>query len=118
MSHAFDRRLRVADLLRQELAKLLQGHTHDPRFSFVSISSIELSKDYSYAKVFVTILDDAKLKEIMVALNNASGFFRHQLANNVNLRTTPRLHFSYDNTIKQGQRISQLLSKPKSSSQE
>lgn len=111
MPHPFDRRLRVADLLKQELAKLLQESSHDPRFSFVSVSAIEISKDYSCAKVYVTVLNDTKLHETIRALNKAAGYFRYQLAHRVNFRTTPKLRFHYDDTITRGQRISQLLRK-------
>lgn len=111
MPHSYDRKLRVADLLKQELANLLLTHSNDPRFTFVSITGIEISKDYSHAKVFVTILNENKTEEVINALNKAAGFFRHQLANNVNLRTTPKLHFHYDETVCKGQKISQLLAK-------
>jgi ribosome-binding factor A len=106
----FDRRLRIADLMKHELGKLLLSHSHDPRFTFVSITSIDISKDYSHAKVYVTILDEEKTEEIMAALNKAAGFFRHHLAQAVNLRSTPKLIFHFDETIRKGQRISQLLS--------
>lgn len=112
MPHGYDRRLRVADHLKNELANLLLGHSHDPRFKFVSITAIEIAKDYSQAKVFVSILNESKIEETLVALNKAAGFFRRELAQNVNLRSTPRLHFYYDDTILTGNRISELLSKP------
>jgi ribosome-binding factor A len=111
LPHGFDRKSRVADNLKYELAKCLLNNSYDPRFSFVSISSIEISKDYAHAKVYVTILDDAHIEEILAALNKASGFFRHELARTVNLRSTPRLSFVYDDTIVRGQKISELLSR-------
>lgn len=114
MPNTFDRRIRVADLLKQEIANLLLEHTRDPRFTFVSITSVEIAKDYSTAKVFVTVLDDSKIRETLAALNKAAGYFRYQLAQIVNLRTTPKLHFYYDETIASGQKIEQLLN-PKSS---
>jgi ribosome-binding factor A len=110
--HTYSRKLRVADLLKHQLAELLINTTHDPRFKFVSISAVEISRDYSYAKVFVTTLDDSKVDDILKALNKAAGFLRYQLAQTVNLRRTPKLHFFYDETIYQGQKISELLQKP------
>jgi ribosome-binding factor A len=113
VSHGFDRRVRVTDLIKHELAKLLLS-SQDPRFGFVSISQVEISKDYANAKVFVTILDDEKIGEIMAALKKAAGFFRHELAATVNMRTTPKLHFYYDDTLRRGQKIDELLKKVKS----
>lgn len=111
MPHGFERQSRVADHIKEELGKLLLSHSRDPRFSFVSISAIELAKDYSRAKVFVTVLDDKQVDEVIAALNKAAGFFRRELAHRVNLRTTPKLHFQYDASLQQGQKISELLAK-------
>lgn len=111
MVQIFDRRLRVADLIRHEIARLLLEQSRDPRFAFVSVVSVEISNDYSNAKVYVTLLNDADQKEVMKALKNASGFFRFQLAQNLNLRTTPKLYFHYDDTLRQGQKITELLNK-------
>lgn len=110
MPHAFDRKVRVGDLIKHELAKLLLA-SKDPRFTFASITSVEVSNDYANAKVFVSLLDENMVDEVMPALNKAAGFFRFQLAKQVNLRTTPRLHFHYDNTLAQGQKINDLLKK-------
>lgn len=118
MPHGFERKSRVADHLRQELGRLLLSHSRDPRFSFVSITTIDLAKDYSHAKVFVTVLDDDQINDTLVALNKAAGFFRRELAHRVNLRTTPKLHFFYDETLRRGDKISRLLSKPPSDSEE
>lgn len=117
-AHSYDRKLRVADLIKHELAKLILEHSRDPRFNFVSVTSVDISRDYSNAKVFVTILNDDQIKETLAALNKASGFFRHQLANAVNLRTTPKLHFHYDDTIRKGQKISELLKSTKDADKE
>ena len=111
MAHAYDRRLRVADLIKHELGRLLLSESRDPRFTFVSITSVDVARDYANAKVFVTLLDDSQVQETLEALNRAAGFFRYELANKVNLRTTPRLHFYYDESLRQGQRINDLLKK-------
>ncbi len=117
MAHGFERKSRVADHLKNELGRLLLSHSFDPRFKFVSVSAIELSKDYAHATVYVTILDDSQVKDILAALNKAAGFFRRELARRVNLRTTPQFHFQYDSSIRHGEKIAKLLS-PKPSEKE
>lgn len=112
MSHAYDRKRRVADLIKQEIAKLLIKEVRDPRFAFVTVTEVEVSKDYSHAKIFVTVLDEFKIEETIKALNKASGFFRYQLAHLVNMRTTPKLYFVYDESVARGQRVSKLLQEP------
>jgi ribosome-binding factor A len=112
VAHTFDRRIRVSDLIKHKLANLLLN-SKDPRFTFVTISGVEVAKDYSTAKVFVTILNDDQINEIMAALNKAAGFFRSELAHSLNMRSTPKLHFYFDDTLRQGQRIDELLKKKK-----
>lgn len=116
MPHSFDRTRRVADLIKHEIAKLLIRETRDPRFAFVTVTDVEVAKDYSTARIFVTVLDETKIDETISALNKASGFFRSQLAHVVNMRSTPRIIFLYDESVARGQRISDLLSNPTSSS--
>jgi ribosome-binding factor A len=115
--HGFDRRLRVADLMRHEIGKLLISQSHDPRFKFVSVSEIEISKDYANAKVYVTMLNDDQITETLAALNKAAGYFRRELAQAINLRSTPKLHFHYDDSIRRGRRIADLLSKTSNNSE-
>jgi ribosome-binding factor A len=81
----------------------------DPRFAFVTITEVELAKDYSIAKIFITLLNDSKKEETIRALNKASGFLRYHLAHNINMRTTPKLRFLYDESVERGRRISKLL---------
>lgn len=109
MPHSYDRKLRVADLLKREIGQLLLQHSQDPRFAFVSLTSVEISKDYAHAKIFVTLLNEKETASTVKALNNAASFFRRELARKVNLRTTPKLHFYYDETLHRGHRISELL---------
>lgn len=118
MAHGFERKSRVADHLKHELGRLLLSHSFDPRFKFVSITAIELSKDYAHATVYVTILNDSQVKDILIALNKAAGFFRRELAQRVNLRTTPQFHFQYDESIRRGEKITKLLSQKPSEEEE
>lgn len=105
----FRRLDRVADRIKRELAVLIQQKSEDPRFFKVTLIDIDLSPDLSYAKVFFTILGDVDKKALTDALNSASGFFRHLLAKRVNIRRVPQLHFVYDESIEQGQRLSALI---------
>jgi ribosome-binding factor A len=109
--NTFDRQIRIADQIKHEIGRLLLKESRDPRFSLVSVTAVEVSKDYSHAQVFVTLLNDQDKQVVIKALNKAAGFFRFQLAHSLNLRTTPRLHFHYDDTLRQGQKIIELLAK-------
>ena len=112
MPREFQRTDRVADAVQREVAKILQREMSDPRISMVTITSVEVSKDLSYAKIYVTVLGDSqKTTEAINALKGASGRIRSLLAKAIKLRIVPELRFIYDESIIQGQRLSQLINK-------
>jgi ribosome-binding factor A len=76
MAREFGRKERVADYLRQELARFIQNEVRDPRIGMVSVNEVEVSRDLAYAKVFVTFMDKDSAQDASEAqvLNKAAGF--------------------------------------------
>jgi len=109
----FSRQQRVADSLQREIAAIIQKEVQDPRLGLVSITAVKLARDYSRAKIFVSVLDDDKASAAVTALNHAAKFIRHELARRVNMRTTPSLEFVYDESIQRGQHLSDLIDQAK-----
>lgn len=109
MPRDYQRTDRIADLLARELATLIQREVSDPRVKFATISSVELSKDYSIAKVYVNVLDKTKIAEILAGLDSCKGFLRSLLAKRTELRGVPRLRFVHDESFERGYHIEQLL---------
>jgi len=102
---------RVADLIKRELAVMIQRKKDNPLFSGVTITYLRISPDLSQATVFFTVLDKEKVKETLEALNRAAGFFHRSLFKSVRLRRIPKLHFKYDESIASGQKLSALIDK-------
>lgn len=114
MAKEFSRTQRVADFLKRELATTLQQEFRDPRLGMVSITDVDVSRDLSYAKVYVTVLgkdSEEEAKESIAVLNNAAGFLRTQVARSNNARVTPKLRFYYDSSVVRGQYLSGLIDK-------
>jgi ribosome-binding factor A len=100
---------RLSDLLKEELSKILFQKMHDPRMSLCNITAIDLSNDYRHARVYVSVIGDAKQKEEAIkALNHAEGFFRHELGR-LNLKYVPSLTFYFDTGAQYSQHIEELL---------
>src|SRR5437879_4323988 len=99
---------RIGDLIQTALAEILQRTAEDMQFGIVTITSVSVSQDLSYAKVFVSMLDDENAKNILKTLNEKAKYLRYELAHAVKLRTTPELKFVYDDSIVRGNRISSL----------
>jgi ribosome-binding factor A len=108
---------RVSQLLGQQLGLMIsQGEIKDPRVgSLVSVSRVEVSKDFSFAKVYVSSFESReKLDGAVAGLNHAAGFIQANIAKRVRLRMTPRLSFLADHGIEDGflinKKIKEVLS--------
>ena len=109
-----DRTRRVGELLQRELALLINSELSDPRIGLVTLTGVELTRDLKQAKVFVTELTSnsettSGHKELITALNCASGYLKRLLSQKLDLRTTPKLHFIYDKSIEHGLKLSLLI---------
>ena len=111
MPRDFKRSERVAGQLRRDLAKLIQQEIKDPEVGFVSLSDVEVTRDLSHAKVFITVFEPEKAKESLKALRRASTFLRLRLAKELRLRHVPELHFVHDDSVEKGSHIDELISK-------
>lgn len=112
MSKDYSRTLRVADQIQRELADMLKTEVKDPRVGIITITGVEVTRDYAYAKIFYTALNDKEENAAIEAgLKHASGFLRSQLSNRMRLRVIPQLHFIYDESVERGVYLSRLIDK-------
>jgi len=112
MAREYDRTDRVADFLREEVARLVQFEMGDPRVGMVSITDVEVSRDLAHAKVFYTVVgrDDAETAaEVTETLNGASGFMRARLSKDSSMRMVPQLRFQFDTSVGRGRRMEELI---------
>lgn len=101
---------RVGEEIRQELSQALAREVHDPGIGFVTITRVKVSPDLQVARVYYTIIGDEKAKkETRRALERATPFLRRRIAATVRLRRVPELHFQFDESIEQQDRIEKIL---------
>lgn len=101
---------RVAEQMQRELAELIQLEVKDPRVGMVTLTDVEVTPDYSHAKIFFTLLSQGHpLDETLEGLNRAAGYLRSQLAHRMRLRIMPQLHFFFDSSVERGVQLSQLI---------
>lgn len=104
------RNVRLEDLLRGELARILQREIKDPRLGLATVSYMKVSADLAHAEVGVSVLGtDAERAASVQTLERARGFIRTRLAQNVRLRRVPALVFKLDRGPEHSQRISDIL---------
>lgn len=102
---------RINNLIRLNLSEFLQRHIKDPRLSqMVAITEVVTTSDLRHAKVFVSCFcNDKEKEEILRALASASGFLRTELCKRLDLRRVPDLTFQWDESIKRGAHILELI---------
>jgi ribosome-binding factor A len=110
MARDFSRATRIADQVQRDLSELIRVEVKDPRVSLVTVSAVEVSRDLSHAKVYVTSMaPEHSPEQTTAALQHAAGFLRSQLGRSLKLRTVPQLQFVYDASIERGIRLTQLI---------
>ena len=110
---------RIAELLQRELAILMRNEMNDPRIAQVTLTSVDVARDLSHAKVYVTQLSGvAQAPATLKVLNGAAGFLRHALSGRVEMRVIPQLRFVYDESVEKGAAISSLIDRARATDRE
>ena len=103
------RLLKVNEALREVLSQEIAA-LKDPRIGFVTVTGVEVSAYLRHAKVFVSVLGNAKARERTLAgLRAAHGHLQQRIGADVRTKRTPQLLFLYDESVDRGQRIETLL---------
>jgi len=101
---------RLAEVVKQEVSKIILYELKDPRISFVTVTRAEIAPDLKRATVFVSILgDEAAQRKTLQILEHARGFIQSSVGSRLQIRYTPILAFCMDESIKKSQHISKLI---------
>jgi len=102
---------RVADLLRQEVARILMERMRDPRLGFITVTGVDVATDLRNATVHVSLLgDDREFDANLALLNKAAPWIRRELRElHLDLRNLPELHFKADRSLARAARVQELL---------
>ncbi len=113
------RAVRVAELVRAEIAQLLAKGLKDPRVGFVSIMAVKMSPDLGYANVYVSVYGtDKEMRDSLVGLRNSAGWIRRELGRRLKLRLTPEVRFFEDKTLEEVFHIEEVLKDLKDSEEQ
>jgi len=112
MEQESSRTRRVGEQIQRELAQLIQFEVKDPRVQWVTISSVKVTRDFSHATVYFTVLGkdaDEVDASVEAGLFKAAGYLRKELGHRIKLRTIPQLHFKYDDSTERGNKLVHLI---------
>ncbi len=101
---------RINEEIQKELSSLLRK-VKDPRVqdTMISITRVETTPDLRYAKVYVSFLQNDRAAGAMKGLKSAAGYLRRELGHALQLRYTPELVWSLDDSITYGAHMLELI---------
>ena len=102
---------RIASNMVKEISYILANEVKDSNIKFVTVTDVKLASDLSYAKVYVTVFNQEKIKETIESLDKAKGFIRKKLSERIDIRHTPELSFVFDESIEYGNKIEKIIEK-------
>jgi ribosome-binding factor A len=103
------RKRRVNEAIREVLSDALPT-LKDPRIGFVTVTGVQATKDFTQAKVFVSVLGtDAERDRTLEGLRAAHGVLQAHVARELRLRLTPVLSFEYDPAVELGVRLTKII---------
>jgi ribosome-binding factor A len=110
MPREFSRHQRLGHQVQRVLAELLQFEVKDPRVRNVSLTSVDLSRDLSVARVYFGLVEpEADPAEALEGLERAAGFLRGKLGKAIKARHIPELRFVHDDSAAEAVRLTELI---------
>jgi len=114
----FSRVDRLGEQMARELAIIIDHEVRDPAVARLTVSGVELARDQSHARIFITPAADSDGRETLRGLKRATPFLRKRLGEQMRLRTVPNLQFVHDQTLDNANRIDELLAASRRPEQE
>ena len=104
------RAARMADRIKEIVARRLEKGVRDPRMGFVTITDVKVTGDLQHASIFYTVYGtDEERVETAAALKSATGMLRTEVGKNITSRLTPSIEFIPDGIPENAALISSLL---------
>jgi len=105
------RSVRVAEQIHHELAGLIRADLKDAPPGLVTLTAVELTPDYAYATVYLTVFpdDEATVEASLATLRRAAGFLRGRIGRLLRIHTAPELRFAVDQSVLRGLEMDRLI---------
>lgn len=88
---------KMADRIKEVVARRLDKGLRDPRLGFVTITDVRVTGDLQHASIFYTVYGtDEERADSAAALKAATGMLRSEVGKNITARLTPSLEFIAD----------------------
>ena len=109
------RKIRVEKRILQLVSDLYFREFHNPDIGFTTFTNCDLSRDCSYAKIFISIyeiqadqIEEIKIKTLK-SLKRYVPFIRTRIAKNIRMKKIPYIYFEFDDSLVKAQRMEEIL---------
>ena len=93
----------------EQISMILKTEIKDERINFVTVTAARITNDLSFAKIYVTVLNDKERDSILKQLNIASNFIERELSKRIEIRKMPNITFVYDESIEYANNIENII---------
>ena len=94
------RKDKLEEQIRRLVSEVMISEMKDPRIGFASITKVEINKDFSIAKIGISVLGTPKeRRKTIEGLQSASGFVQHKVSKAMSIKHMPRLYFELDSSV-------------------
>ena len=101
---------KIQELMKQEISNIILRDLKDPRIGFVTVTQVEVTRDLSQAKVYVSLMGNEKqVADCWDGLSSSLGFIRREVGHRIRLRVTPELILMIDKSLDYSEHIQKLL---------
>lgn len=108
---ATSRIIRINELLKREIADLLEKEKFSSSCSLISITEVKTSSDLRHACVFVSVFgnDNTIKKRVLRFLEHNRYNLQKKISKDIILKYTPVLEFKLDDKMEKGDKVLALL---------
>jgi ribosome-binding factor A len=106
------RKERLEEQIKRIISELLIREIKDPRIGFATITGVELAKDFSTAKIGISVLGNPRdIRKTLEGIQSATPYIQHRVGKSLSIRITPKLTFFLDSSICESTEMVDLLNK-------
>ena len=104
---------RVAELVQEELGRLMIREFQDSSSGLVTVTRVEMTPDLLNAHVYLSVFGAADPRAFLERLEESKGYIRRTLASRVKLKYNPALFFVLDPGPEYADKIDKLIERTK-----
>lgn len=101
--------LRVNQLIKKELGKIIIREIEVPPGIFLTLTRVDCSPDLRQARVYVSVIPDASFRKIFKLLLANVAELQHLLNHRLKMYPVPRVVFLEEEKTKEAAKIEELL---------